>query len=268
MSQIKVVVNGALGRMGQQVISAVAAEPALVLVGGADIKAADRDYLSAPMLTKKVPLHNNLISSIEMFHPDVVVDFTVAEAAMNAARLALKNGSNIVMGTTGLSEKDLKEINTLALEYKKGAIVAANFAIGAVILMYLAKIAAKHFDNAEIIELHHDKKVDAPSGTALATARLMSQARGKPFIYPKTEKETLKGTRGGQTDGLAIHSVRLPGLVASQEVIFGALGQTLRIRHDTISRECFMPGVILAIKEVVKRHGLVVGIDALLNLGD
>ena len=268
MSQIKVVINGALGRMGQQVVSAVAAEPDLVLVGAADIKAADRDHLSAPALSKKVPLHSSLISIIEMFHPDVVVDFTIAEAAMSAARLALKNGSHIVMGTTGLSDKDLKEIDTLALDYNKGAVVAANFAIGAIVLMHLAKIAAKYFDNAEIIELHHDKKVDAPSGTALATARLMIEAHGKPFVYPKTEKETLKGTRGGQKDGLAIHSVRLPGLVASQEVIFGALGQTLSIRHDTISRECFMPGVILAVKEVVKSHGLVYGLDSLLNLGD
>jgi len=254
--------------MGQQVVSAVAAEPDLVLVGAADVKAADRDHLGAPALNKKVPLHSSLISIIEMFHPDVVVDFTIAEAAMNAARLALKNGSHIVMGTTGLSDKDLKEIDTLALDYNKGAVVAANFAIGAVVLMHLAKIAAKYFDNAEIIELHHDKKVDAPSGTALATARLMIEAHGKPFAYPKTEKETLKGTRGGHKDGLAIHSVRLPGLVASQEVIFGALGQTLSIRHDTISRECFMPGVILAVREVVKRHGLVYGLDSLLNLGD
>jgi len=267
MPQIKVIVNGALGRMGQQVVSAIAADPELELVGGADIK-ADREYLTVPGHTKKVPLHGDLISVIEMFHPAVVVDFTVAEAAMNAARLALKNGSNIVMGTTGLSDKNLKEIDALALEYNKGAIVAPNFAIGAVVLMHLAKIAARYLDNAEIIELHHDKKVDAPSGTALATARLMSKSRGKPFIYPKTEKETLKGTRGGEDNGIAIHSVRLPGLVASQEVIFGALGQTLSIRHDTISRECFMPGVILAVKEVVKRHGLVFGLEALLNLGE
>jgi 4-hydroxy-tetrahydrodipicolinate reductase len=267
MSQIKVVVNGALGRMGQQVISAVAADPDLHLVGGADLK-ADRDYLAAPALSKKVPLVSNLISLIEMFHPDVVVDFTVAEAALSAARLSLKNGSNIVMGTTGLSEKDLKEIEALALQYKKGVVVAANFAIGAVVLMHLAKIASRYFDNAEIIELHHDKKLDAPSGTALATAKGMIKARGKAFNYPVTEKETLKGTRAGQIDGISIHSVRLPGLVACQEVIFGALGQTLSIRHDTISRECFMPGVILAVKEVVKRHGLVIGLDSLLNMGD
>jgi len=267
MSHIKVAVNGALGRMGQQVMSAVVADPDLTLTCAADIK-AEREHVSVPGHAKKVPLHSNLTTIIEMYHPDVVVDFTVAGSAMSTARLALKNGANLVIGTTGVSAADLKEIGEIATNYKKCAIVAPNFAIGAVMLMHLAKIAAKYFNNVEIIELHHDKKIDAPSGTALATADGMIKSRGKPFILPPTEKETLKGTRGGQKDGIAIHSVRLPGLVASQEVIFGALGQTLVIRHDTLSRESFMPGVILAIKEVVKRHGLVVGLDTLLNLGD
>jgi len=267
MSKIKVAVNGALGRMGQQVIDAVSADTALELTCAADSK-ADRDHLILPKLSKKVPLHTNLTSLIEMYHPQVVVDFTVPEAAMGAARLALKNGANLVMGTTGLSDADLKEIDRLAQAHKKGAVVAANYAIGAVIMIHLARMASRYFDNAEIIELHHDRKLDAPSGTALATARAMISAHGKPFVSPATEKETLKGTRGGQADGISIHSVRLPGLVASQEVIFGALGQTLSIRHDTISRESFMPGVILAIKEVIKRHGLVYGLDVLLNLGD
>jgi len=267
MSKIKVAVNGALGRMGQQVVGAVMADTDLELIGAADIK-ADREYLSLAGLTRKVPLHTNLTSLIEMYHPQVVVDFTVPEAAMGAARLALKNGASLVMGTTGLSEADLKEIDRLAQAHKKGAVVAANFAIGAVIMIHLARTAARYFDNAEIIELHHDRKLDAPSGTALATARAMENAHGKPFISPITEKETLRGTRGGRSDGICIHSIRLPGLVASQEVIFGALGQTLSIRHDTISRESFMPGVILAIKEVIKRHGLIYGLDILLNLGD
>ena len=210
MSQIKVVVNGALGRMGQQVVSAVVADPGLQLIGASDIK-ADGDYISVPGQAKKIPLHNSLTTLIEMYHPEVVVDFTVPDAAMGSARLALKNGANLVMGTTGLTEADLAEIDEIALKYNKGAVVAANFAIGAVILMHLAKIAAKYLDNAEIIELHHDKKLDAPSGTALATARGMLKARGKPFIFPGTEKETLKGTRGGQMEGIAIHSVRLPG---------------------------------------------------------
>jgi 4-hydroxy-tetrahydrodipicolinate reductase len=267
MSHIKVAVNGALGRMGQQVMSAVVADPDLILTCAADIK-AEREHAIVPGQAKKVPLHSDLTTLIEMYHPDVVVDFTVAGSVLGSARLALKNGANMVIGTTGLNAADLKEIDEIATNYKKGVVAAANFAIGAVMLIHLSKIAAKYFDNAEIIELHHDKKIDAPSGTALATADAMLKARGKPFILPPTEKETLKGTRGGQKDGISIHSVRLPGLVASQEVIFGALGQTLVIRHDTLSRESFMPGVILAIKEVVKRHGLVVGLDTLLNLGD
>jgi 4-hydroxy-tetrahydrodipicolinate reductase len=267
MSQIKVVINGVLGRMGQQTANAVAIDDGLELLGGADVKAIS-DRLSTPVNNKSVPLYPDINSLINNYPADVLVDFTKAEAAMASARLALKSGMHIVVGTTGLSDADLKEINDLARANNKGAVVAANFAIGAVVLMHLAKIASKYFDNAEIIELHHDRKLDAPSGTALATGRAMLKGRGKPFVYPPTEKETLKGTRGGQTEGISIHSVRLPGLVASQEVIFGALGQTLSLRHDTISRESFMPGVVLAIKEVVTRQGLVYGLDTLLNLGE
>ncbi len=267
MSAIRVIVNGALGRMGQQVIGAVASDPALELAGASDIKASG-DKFTLTDKSKSIPLYQDLGSLLESCRADVMVDFTVAEAAMSAARLALRNGLSIVVGTSGLSDDNLKEIDKLAKDSKKGAVVTANFAIGAVIMMSLAKIAARYFDNAEIIELHHDKKLDAPSGTALATARGMLQARGKPFVCPSAEKETLKGTRGGQKNGIAIHSVRLPGLVASQEVIFGALGQTLTIRHDTVNRESFIPGVVLAIKEVSRRRGLVLGLDALLNLGE
>ena len=215
-----------------------------------------------------MPLYPDLETLIKKHHPDVVVDFTVAGAALSSARLTLENGSHLVMGTTGLKEAELKEIGELAERCKKGAVVAPNFALGAVVMMHLAGLASRYFGNAEIIELHHDRKADAPSGTALATADAMLKARGKPFQYPPTEKETLKGTRGGQKDGVAIHSVRLPGLVASQEVIFGAPGQTLTLRHDTFSRESYMPGVMLAIKEVVKLRGLVVGLNSLLKLGE
>jgi 4-hydroxy-tetrahydrodipicolinate reductase len=141
--------------------------------------------------------------------------------------------------------------------------MAPNFALGAILMMHLAKIAAKYLDYAEIIELHHHLKADSPSGTALMTARLMAAARGKPFLKPKGNDTT---SRGEKMEGVSVHSVRLPGLMAHQEVILGAPGQTLSIRHDTINRECYMPGVILAIREVVKRKGLVIGLDKLLGL--
>jgi len=142
--------------------------------------------------------------------------------------------------------------------------IAANFAIGAVLMMHFAAQAARFFDNAEIIELHHDQKVDAPSGTAKTTAELMRAARKDPFVHPLTEKETVPGTRGGELGGIAIHSVRLPGLVAHQEVIFGGLGQTLTIRHDSTGRDSFMPGVIAATRAVMGIDHLVVGLDELL----
>ena len=144
--------------------------------------------------------------------------------------------------------------------------MAANFTIGAVVMIHLARVAAKYFDNAEIIEFHHNMKIDAPSGTALSTAKSMAKARGKPFNRPPLEKGETLPSRGLQTDGISIHSVRLPGLLAHQEVIFGAAGQTLTIRHDTIDRDCFMPGVILATKAVVKRHGLTIGLAPILGL--
>jgi len=144
-------------------------------------------------------------------------------------------------------------------------VVAPNFALGAVLMIHLAKIAAKYLDYAEIIELHHHQKADAPSGTALATARAMAAARGKPFLQPIGQSKT-SDSRGEQVEGVTIHSVRLPGLLAHQEILLGGPGQTLSIRHDTISRECFMPGVMLAVREVVKRKGLIYGLDTLLGL--
>jgi 4-hydroxy-tetrahydrodipicolinate reductase len=265
MEPITVLVHGALGKMGKEVVAAISRDPELELVGAVDIKAT-QDLLTLPDGSKKVPLSSNLSSLLETCHPKVLLDFTIAEAAMSAARLALKKGVNAVIGTSGLSDENLKEISRLAEDNKVGVVVAPNFTIGIAVLLNAVKAAAKHFDYVDIMEMHHHEKADAPSGTALATAKAMVQARGKPFLYSKTKKETLSGTRGGEIDGVAIHSVRLPGFVASQEVVFGGQGQTLSIRHDTIGRECYMPGVILAIKEVVNRKGLVFGLDTLLNL--
>ena len=264
MNSIKVVVHGASGRLGQEVVKAVCNESEMQLVGAVELQVSE-DYLTLPDGSGRVPFSSSLESILGSCHPDVLVDFTIAKATMPAVRIASGQGVNLVIGTTGLTADDIDEIEKLAQNNGIGAVVAPNFALGAVLMMHLAKVAAKFLDYAEIIELHHERKVDAPSGTALSTAKAMAAARGEPFLQPSGHGET-PISRGQQVEGVAIHSVRLPGLLAHQEVVLGAPGQTLSIRHDTISRECFMPGVILAIKEVVKHQGLVYGLDNLLGL--
>lgn len=264
MNPIRVVVQGASGRMGREVLNALCQETETQVVGATELKVSE-DYLPLPDGSASVPFSTNLEQILTTCQPDVLVDFSLAPAVMPAVRLATEKGVNLVIGTTGLTATDLEEIDSLSRAKKVGAVVAPNFALGAVVMMHLTKIAAKYLDYAEIIELHHERKVDAPSGTSQLTARSMAQARGKPFLRPVESKET-QISRGEQVEGVNIHSVRLPGLLAHQEVILGAPGQTLRIRHDQISREAFMPGVILAIKEVVNRQGLIYGLDALLNL--
>ncbi|MEX2031298.1 MAG: 4-hydroxy-tetrahydrodipicolinate reductase, partial [Dehalococcoidia bacterium] len=180
---------------------------------------------------------------------------------------ALKHGVRPVIGTSGVDAKTLTRLREGALASGVGAVYAANFAIGAVLQMYMAAIAARFFDSAEIIEMHHDAKVDSPSGTALSTARVMHDARGRDFEANTPSLEHLEGARGAITGGIPIHSVRLPGFVASQEVIFGGTGQILTLRHDSTGRDSFMPGVMLAIREVMTRDHLVVGLDQLVGLG-
>jgi 4-hydroxy-tetrahydrodipicolinate reductase len=261
----RVVVNGALGRMGQEVARAVLADSDLRFVGAVEGN-APQPYFPVPEYPELIPFSSNLGSLIEKTCPDVVVDFTRAQVAMDSARVALSRKVRLVTGTTGLTDDDIEEISQLCETHGVGAVVAANFSLGAVLLMHLAQIASRFFANAEIIELHHDKKLDAPSGTALATARLMAQARASGFVHSSTEKEVLPGVRGGEVGGLAIHSIRLPGVMAAQEVVFGGKGQTLTLRHDATSRESYMPGVILAVKEVMKSERLIVGLDKLMGL--
>jgi len=262
MEQIRVVVNGALGRMGQEVINAIAEQDKIKLVCAVEKEVTQR-YL--PMVGMVVRFSADLDSSLEQCDADVLVDFTTAEACIAAARIAAKRKVNLVIGTTGLSEENITEIDQLCQSHGIGAIVVPNFSLSAAVLIKLAELAARFFDHAEIIEIHHDKKVDAPSGTAINTANAMAKAHGKPFIYPKTETEIIPGTRGGQIEGIAIHSLRSPGFMAAQEVIFSGAGQRLSLRIEPISRQAYMPGVILAIKEVVKRKGLIYGLDSLLG---
>ncbi len=264
MKPIRVVVHGASGRMGREVVNALCHQPEMQLVGAVELQVAE-DCLPLPDSSGTVPFSSNLDYILTSCQPDVLVDFTTREATMPAVRIATKQGVNLVIGTTGLTADELSEIDRLALAHQVGAVMAPNFALGAVLMIHLAKVAAKYLDYAEIIELHHYQKADSPSGTALSTAKAMAQARGKPFYRPPEQRKT-SDSRGEQVEGITIHSVRLPGLLAHQEVLLGGPGQTLSIRHDTISRECYMPGIILAIKEVVKRQGLVYGLDTLLGL--
>ena len=263
MKPIKVVVNGALGRMGREVINTLCHEPEMQVVGAVELQVTE-DYLPLPDSSSVVPFSSNLDYILTSCQPDVLVDFTTAQATMPAVRIATKQGVNLVIGTTGLTADELTEIERLSIACRVGAVVAPNFALGAVVMMHLAKVAAKYFDYAEIIELHHSRKADSPSGTALSTAKAMAKAKGKPFYLPEQRKPS--NSRGEQVEGVAIHSVRLPGLMAHQEIILGGPGQTLSIRHDTINRECYMPGVMLAIKKVVKHKGLIYGLDKLLGL--
>ncbi len=263
MNPVRVAISGASGKMGREITSAVCREPGMELVGAVELQPSE-DNLSLPDGSGAVPFSADLERILATCQPDVLVDFTQAQATMPAVRIAVKHGVNMVIGTTGLSTEDIDEIDRLAREHQIGAIVAPNFTIGAVLMIHMAKIAAKHFDYAEITELHHHQKADAPSGTALSTARAMAAAKGKSFFCPEAGK--VSASRGQQVDGITIHSVRLPGLVAHQEVLLGGPGQTLSIRHDTINRECYMPGIILAIREAVKRKGLVHGLDTLLGL--
>jgi len=264
MKAIRVVVQGALGRMGREVVNALCREPEMRVVGAVELQVSE-DSLPLPDSSDTVPFSSNLDYILTSCQPDVLVDFTTAQVTMPAVRVAVRQGVNLVIGTTGLTADEISEIDQLAKAHQIGAVVAPNFALGAVLMIHLAKVAAKYLDYAEIIELHHHLKADSPSGTALSTAKAMAKARGKPFYRPPEQRQT-SNSRGEQVEGVTIHSVRLPGLLAHQEVILGALGQTLSIRHDTIGRECYIPGVILAIKEVVKRRGLIYGLDALLNL--
>ncbi len=263
---IRVIVCGAYGKMGKEVLKAIHNDTQLSLVGAVDVKS---DYVDVGDLIgvgkTGIIVGNDLQTVINETKPQVMVDFTRPEVVMSNLRIAIKNGVCPVVGTTGLSEDDLTEIRESCLKTNVNALIAPNFSIGAILLMKLSQDAAKYFPHVEIIELHHDQKLDAPSGTALYTADLIAKVRGSmPQGHPD-EVEKIPGARGGDFSGIRMHSVRLPGYVAHQEVIFGSLGQTLTIRHDSISRECFMPGVVLACKHVLTANGLVYGLEEILK---
>ena len=259
---IRVGVVGAAGKMGRAVLAAVAAAPDLELAAAIDPR-ADELQLLAPVLTAAT------LAELPDASVDVLVDFTSPAAAKANLAPALRRGFHLVVGTTGLDAEELSELEAVSAAGGGNALVAANFAIGAVLLMRFAALAAPYFEAVEIVELHHDQKVDAPSGTSIATATAIADARraaGMDSPHDPTTTVLLDGARGARADGaIPIHSVRLPGLVAHEEVLFGSPGQGLTIRHDSYDRLSFMSGVLLAVRQVASRPGLTIGLEPLLE---
>lgn len=260
---INVVVHGVMGKMGQQVLDMATRADGMQPTGAADITAS-KGSLALPDNSGDIPLSNSLADVLD--GADVVVDFSSAEGAASVMRAATPRNVNIVIGSTGITDAIYQDAELLANEHGVGIIIAPNFAMGAVLMIALAKQAARFFDYADLTEMHHEAKIDSPSGTALAIANAAIEGKQGGFTTPQSEKELIIGARGATHNGVSIHSARMPGRVAHHELVFGALGQTLTIRHDSVNRESFMPGVALAVNEVVKRTGLTVGLDKIMGL--
>ncbi len=266
MDQIRVIVSGIGGRMGRLVAEGVRAAPDLLLVGGVDPAFAGSD-IGDKIFGQRSGLRvdGDVGSAIGRVTPHVMVDFTAPGAVMENLRQALTRRVACVVGTTGLSGADLEEVGRLCQESATPVLVAPNFSVAACLMMRFAAEAAVRFEYAQIMEFHHAGKKDAPSGTALATAERMARARSTEMAFPQPERFTLDGVMGGQFAGIGVHAARMDGVVADQRVMFGGPGETLTIEHRTTSRECFIPGVLLAVRHVLKQEGLVFGLEKLLE---
>lgn len=271
-SPIPVVVNGAGGKMGREAIKAVAGAPDMTLLGAIDLnpellnKDAGEVAGCGPL---EVPITNQFEPMLAMAAQEkvlgVMVDFTHPKTVYDSVRSAIAYGVRPVVGTTGLSPEQIQHLAEFAEKASTGCLIIPNFSIGMVLLQQAAIQASKYFDHVEIIELHHNQKADAPSGTAIQTAQMLAEM-GKSFNPPSVaEEEKLAGARGSvANEGIRIHSVRLPGLIAHQEVMFGAPGQIYTLRHDTSDRACYMPGVLLSIRKVTQLKSLVYGLEKIL----
>lgn len=271
-SPIPVVVNGAAGKMGREVIKAVANAEDMTLVGAVDRNPAYEGQdvgevagcgeLEVPILQD---LQSVLVLATQEKVQGVMVDFTHPDGVYDNVRSAIAYGVRPVVGTTGLSPEKIQDLGDFAEKASTGCLIIPNFCIGMVLLQQAAMQASQYFDHVEIIELHHNQKADAPSGTAIKTAEMLSEL-GKSYNAASVkETETITGARGGLTEeNIRIHSIRLPGLIAHQEVIFGAPGQIYTLRHDTMDRACYMPGVLLSIRKVTQLKSLVYGLEKIL----
>lgn len=259
---IRVIVSGAAGKMGHEVVKAVTAESDMTVVAAVD--PANAGVAVDDGAGSSIMLQADLAEAIASSGADVMVDFTHPTVVEGNVRTALAAGLDVVVGTTGITQDTLGRLADGAPD-GTCLFMAPNFAIGAVLMMRFAIEAARYMPHVEVIELHHDRKADAPSGTAIRTAHLIAEARREVPEAPGKETEIAPGARGATVEDVTVHSVRLPGLVAHQEVLFGGQGQTLSIRHDSIDRTSFMPGVVLAVRGVGSRAGLVIGLERLMG---
>ncbi|WML59948.1 4-hydroxy-tetrahydrodipicolinate reductase [Neobacillus sp. PS2-9] len=267
MSKVKIIIAGPRGRMGSEAVKLVTNTEQFELVAVLDHK-FDGMMLSdieGFQSISSVPVYIDIVKCLETIEADVLIDLTTPEVGMYHAKTALEYNVRPVVGTTGFSKGNLDELQQICEEKKLGCIIAPNFAIGAVLMMKFSQMAAKYFNDVEIIEMHHDQKLDAPSGTAVKTAEMISAVRAAKRQGHPNEKETLPGARGAEFDGMHVHSVRLPGLVAHQQVLFGSDGQTLTIRHDSYNRSSFMSGVKVAVESVMKNSSFVYGLENILE---
>lgn len=260
----RVAVTGACGKVGREMVKAVVAAPDLELVGAVDKLYVGEDIGELLGIGRQRVSITDSLDEVLNKNPDVIIDFTNAQAAFQCISAAVTRGVSVVSGSTGFSRRDMEQIHVLCEQTQTGAVIAPNFALGAVLMFRLCKEAAKWFEQAEIIEMHNNRKLDVPSGTALRTAAVIQDewdAKGKSKENILLDTNPARGLR---EQGPAIHSVRLPGLVAHQEVIFGGLGQSLTIRHDSYTRESFVPGVMLAVRKVRSLKGVVFGLENLI----
>lgn len=258
---IKVIIAGPRGKMGKEAVQLVQNTVGFELAAFLDRKNSAQLHAG-----ENIPTYEDPETCFAEVKADVLIDVTTPEVGFSHTEAALLHGIRPVVGTSGFTNEQIESLSKIANDRKIGCIIAPNFAVGAVLLMQFAKMAAKYFPDVEIIEKHHDQKLDAPSGTAMKTLELIKETRIKKQQGHPDEKETLSGARGGESEGIRVHSVRLPGLVAHEEVLFGGNGQLLTIKHDSMNRQSFMEGIKLSVREVMKLDKLVYGLENILDL--
>lgn len=264
---INIVLAGPRGKMGTEAIKMITNEQIFNLVGCIDRKNNGKSLHDINHVCENnIPIYDDAENCFNELKPDVYVDLTVPKIGFDHTKLALEHHIYSVVGTSGFSEEQIDELSIIAEQNKTGCIIAPNFALGAVLMMLFSKMAAKYFSDVEIIEKHHDKKIDAPSGTALKTIDMIKQSRSSKEQGHPEEYEIIEGSRGGNIEGIRVHSMRLPGLVAHQEVVFGSKSQLFSIKHDSFHRESFMDGLKLAIEEVTELKKLVYGLEHVMDL--